>query len=68
MRIHRKDIFLNPRYRGKHIIMIAGKVFSAKSGREASKLFDKVTKMYPRKTPILAYIPNEETLILCEQF
>lgn len=60
----RKNIFANPRYRGKHIIMIAGKVFSARTGRDAAKIFDRVTKKYAKHTPTITYISKEDTLIL----
>lgn len=55
---------LNPQYRGKHIVMIRGKIYTAKSGKEASVLFDKLTKKYPRYIPTLTYIPKEDALIL----
>ncbi|MDI6794375.1 MAG: DUF5678 domain-containing protein [bacterium] len=60
----KKDIFTDPDYRGKHIVMIAGEVFTAKTGKEASKIFDRVTKKYPGKTPTITYVPKEDTLIL----
>lgn len=55
---------LNPRYRGKHVIMIKGKIYAATSGKEASLLFDLLTKKYPGYIPTLAYIPKEDALIL----
>ncbi len=55
---------LNPQYRGKHIVMIKGKIYTAKSGREASLLFDRLTQKYPRHIPTLTYIPKEDALIL----
>ncbi len=55
---------LNPQYRGKHIIMIKGKIYSAKNGKEATLLFDRLTKKYPSYTPTLAYVPKEDALIL----
>lgn len=58
-------ILLNPRYRGKHIIMIKGKIYTAKNGKEASLLFDQLTKKYPGQIPTLTYIPKEDALILC---
>lgn len=64
MTIRQLNILRDPRYRGKHIIMIAGKVFTAKTGKEASKIFDKVTKKYPGKSPTITYIPKEDALIL----
>jgi len=54
----------NKSYRGKHIIMIANKVYTATTGKNASKLFDKLTKKYPDKTPTITYIPKNDTLIL----
>lgn len=55
---------LNPRYRGKHIVVIKGKIYTAKNGKEASVLFDRLTKKYPGHIPTLAYIPKEDALIL----
>lgn len=55
---------LNPRYRGKHIIMIKGKIYTSQCGKEAASLFDKLTKKYPGRIPTLAYIPKEDALIL----
>ena len=60
----KKDTFSLNQYRGKHIIMIAGKVFSARTGKEASEIFHKVTKKYSGKKPTITYVPAEETLIL----
>lgn len=60
----KKDIFMDPHYRGKHIVMIAGKIFTAKTGKEASKIFDRATKKYPGKTPLITYVPEEDALIL----
>lgn len=59
-----KKIWGNPRYAGKHVIVIAGKVFTAKTGGEASQLFDKVVRKYPGKIPSLTYVPKAESLIL----
>ena len=61
----KRDVFANPHYRGKHIVMIAGKIFTAKTGKEASKIFDRVTQRYPGKTPTITYVPKEDALILC---
>lgn len=57
-------VLLNPKYRGKHIIMIKGKVYTASNGKEASSIFDRLTKEYPKEIPTLAYIPKEDALIL----
>lgn len=55
---------LNPRYRGKHIIMIKGKIYTAENAKEASLLFDRLTKKFPGHIPTLTYIPKEDALIL----
>jgi len=59
-----KKIFQDPKLKGKHIIMIAGRIFTARTGKEAVKIFNKVTKDYPGKEPTVTYIPKVESLIL----
>jgi len=59
-----EKIISNPRYKGKHVIVIAGKVFTARTGKEASKILSKVEKKYPREIPAITYIPKADTLIL----
>ena len=54
----------NPRYRGKHLIVIEGKVFVARSAADATRLFDRVTQAHRRATPTLLYIPKADALIL----
>lgn len=54
----------NPAYRGKHLIMIAGKIFIAKTGKEAARIFDRLTKKYCNQTPTITYVPKADTLIL----
>lgn len=58
------QILNDPNYRGKHVILVAGKVFTAKTGTEANKVIDKLEKKYPREIPAVTYIPNTDTLIL----
>ena len=60
-------VMSNPKYRGKHLIMIAGKVFVAKTGREAVRIFNRVTKKYSNQTPTIAYVPKADTLILWQR-
>lgn len=60
----KKDIFAESHYRGKHVVMIADKVFTAKTGKEASRIFDRVTKRYRSKIPTITYVPKEDALIL----
>ena len=60
----RLKILRNPTYRGKHMIFVAGKIFTAKDGREAKKILDRIEKKFPRKRVTLTYIPKADTLIL----
>lgn len=56
--------FRDPRYQGKHIIVIGGKIHAKKSGRESARLLERLLKMYPKETPSITYIPKADTLIL----
>lgn len=54
----------NPSYRGFHVIVVAGRVFKAKTGEGASQILDDVQKKYPKEIPEITYIPDADTLIL----
>jgi hypothetical protein len=58
------DVFKNPRYRGKHIILAAGRIYTAKTGDGASEILNKIRKQYPDVTPEVAYLPKAHSLIL----
>lgn len=58
------EIFSNPAYFGKHVVVIDHEVFEATTGEEAVRILEEVRTKYPGKKPVLAYIPKEETLIL----
>ena len=53
----------NPRYRGKHVIVVAGKMFVARSAAEAPRLFDRVMRTHRRAIPTLLYVPRADALI-----
>lgn len=57
-RVTMPDIFKNPRYRGKHVILAAGKLFTAKTGEGAAKILEKIRKQHPEITPEIAYLPK----------
>lgn len=57
------DIFKNSRYRGKYVILAAGKVYTAKTGEGAAEILKKLEKKHPRVTPEVAY-PSKGTLIV----
>lgn len=52
------NIFKNSRYRGKHVILAAGKVYTAKTGEGAAEILKKLERMTPRVTPEVAYLPK----------
>ena len=58
------QIFKNPRYRGKHVILAAGKVYTAKTGEGAAEILMKLEKTHPDVTPEVAYLPKARSLIL----
>lgn len=58
------DVFKNPRYRGKHVILAAGKIFTAKTGEGAAEILRKIRKNSPDITPEVAYLPKAHSLIL----
>lgn len=58
------DIFKNSRYRGKHIILAAGKIYTAKTGEGAAGILKKLEKTHPNVIPEVAYLPKAHSLIL----
>ena len=58
------EIFKNARYRGKHIILAAGKIYTAKTGEGAAEILKKLEKKHPEITPEVAYLPEARSLIL----
>lgn len=58
------NIFNNPRYQGKHVIVVKNKVWTAKTGRQANIILDKLERKYPQETPVITFIPKADTLIL----
>jgi len=43
-----RDVLKSSRYRGKHVVVAAGKVFTAKTGEGALKILEKVEKKHPQ--------------------
>lgn len=58
------DVFKNPRYRGKHIVLAAGKLYTAKTGEGVEEILKKLEKTQPNVTPEVAYLPKSRSLIL----
>lgn len=58
------DIFKNRRYRGKHVVLAAGRVYTAKTGDGAAEILEKIRKNHPNVIPEVAYLPKAHSLIL----
>lgn len=63
-KITMETVLNDPRYRGFHVIVVAGKVFKAKTGERASKILEEIHRKYPREIPAITYIPDADSLIL----
>jgi len=57
-------VYANPRYRGKWLILIRGKVFRDPKGMAGVRKLKSLLKRYPGETPTIVYVPKAETLIL----
>ena len=53
---------INRKYRGKHIAIVDDKVVA--SGDDPREVWEEAKKKHPKKTPVLAFVPKEETLVL----
>ena len=58
------SVYANPRYRGKRVVIIHGKVFPAPRGAMGFRQLKGLLKRYPGETPTIVYVPKAETLIL----
>jgi hypothetical protein len=59
-----RRVLASPTYRGKHVVLLDGKVYAARSARELTRLFDRLVKKHPVETPTLAYVSAAQTLVL----
>ena len=58
------EVFKDPKYKGEHVILAAGKVYTTKTGEGATKILQKIREKYPDITPEVAYLPKAHSLIL----
>jgi len=63
-KISMPDIFKNPRYRGRHVILAGGKVYTAKTGEGVTEILKKLEKTHPKIIPEVAFLPKARSLIL----
>ena len=57
-------VYANPRYRGKRVILIHGRVFPSPAGKPGFRKLQALLQRYPAETPTIVYVPKAETLIL----
>ena len=57
-------VYANPRYRGKRVIIIHGRVFPSTRGRPGFRKLQALLKRYPGEVPTIVYVPKADTLIL----
>ena len=57
-------VYANPRYRGKRVVIIHGKVFPGPSGIAGFRKLKALLRRYPKETPTIVYVPKADTLIL----
>lgn len=63
-KISMMDIFKNPKFRGKHIILAAGKIYTAKTGEGAAEILRKLRRKDSSIVPEVAYLPKAHSLTL----
>lgn len=56
--------YANPRYRGKRVVIIHGKIFPSANRRKGFHTLKTLLDRYPKETPTIVYVPRAETLIL----
>ena len=53
--------YRDPKYQGKHIIIIGNKIYAKKAGRQSVIQLERLLKRYPKQTPSITYIPKSDT-------
>lgn len=56
--------YANPRYRGKRVVILQGKIFPTPVGVAGFRKLQSLLKRYTRETPTIVYVPKAEALIL----
>ena len=59
-----QKVLSDPKYKGKHVIVVDDKIFTANTGDGAENILENVRQQYPKITPAVTYIPDADSLIL----
>jgi len=54
----------DPKNKGYHLIVVAGKLFKARTGEGALKILEDVDKKFPNDIPEITYLHKAQSLIL----
>lgn len=57
-----RQILSDQKYKGKHVIVVGERIFTANTGEGAGKILRRVRDEYPQTTPAITYIPDADTL------
>ena len=52
----------NPRYRGKHIVIAEGRLYTAKTGEGAVEIVQRLWKKNPKIVPEVSYMPKAKII------
>jgi hypothetical protein len=52
-------------FRGKNVIVVGKEIYPIENGEQAERLLEELRRKYPKNTPMLTYVWDEETYILC---
>jgi hypothetical protein len=63
-KVNMSQVFNNPQYRGKHVIVVGNEVYTARTGKKASQIIDKAHREHPDTTLRITYVPDADALIL----
>ena len=61
-----KSLFNNPKYQGRHVLIVGKNIYAVKKADEASRLFDRLIKE-TGTIPTVTFVPKAQSMILvCE--
>lgn len=59
-----EQVFKDPKYRGKHVAISGGKIYTSSTGSRMAKILDRLYKKHPRHVPHISYVPKPRIVIL----
>jgi len=59
-----QSLYSDPKYAGKYVIVLGDKIHAHRSGKKHNQALEELLVANPKETPVITYIPKEETLIL----